>query len=549
MIEWISIRNLALVEKADIEFGAGFNVITGETGTGKSVIMSAISLLLGERAGKNVLRAGTERCEISAGISPAVKTQDLISPILKEADISDSEDNLLLLKRIITPSGARNFVNDSPVTLQTLKQLGDLLIDIHGPHEHQSLLKTSVQLKILDNFGNLEKLRKEVVSCWKELQDARKKSEELEKNLPSAIEAEHLKTIISSIETAALQENEDNIVNEKHKLAANARDILETSGNSLMILNEAEDSIADKLATLRRGLATFEKLKLKKTEDFLKRCDELTESCRELAVDIESFSAKIDINENEFLLLEERLGIIQNLKYKYGPTLEDVLKTAEDARRKIDEVENVEELRTVLRTAEKNAEKKLYKAAVELSKRRKEVAAQFAKFVEKSLINLGFLQAGFHVDFSEINPGQNGLDAIEFMFSANPGEPKNPLRKVASSGEISRVMLSLKTVLADADSVPILVFDEIDVNIGGKTAVTVGQELKKLSKTHQLFCISHLPQVAAAADQHYKVDKTVHDNRTLSNIELLDKRDRKEEITRMLGGGKAAGIHAEELLA
>ena len=548
MIEWITIQNLALVEKADIEFGPGFNVITGETGTGKSVIMSAISLLLGERAGKNILRTGTDRCEISSGITLTGTVKKLVAAILSDADIAENDDSSLLLKRIITSSGARNFINDTPVTLQTLKQLGDLLIDIHGPHEHQSLLKTSIQLDILDSYGNLAALRARTESCWSELQTAKKELEDLERDLPSAIEAEHLKTILTSIETAALQEDEDKIINDKHKLAANARDILEISRNSVMILNESEESIADKLASLRHGLAAFEKLELKEAGDFLKRNDELIESCRELAFDIESFAGGIELDERGFAALEERLSVIQNLKRKYGPTLKDVIKTAEDARKKLDEVENFEDIRSTLRAKEKSAVAKLKTAADKLSEKRKDVSAKFAKQVVKSLKTLGFLKAGFHVEFAYAAPSARGSDAIEFMFTANPGEPPHPLRKVASSGEISRVMLSLKTVLADADSVPILVFDEIDVNIGGKTAVTVGQELKALSKTHQLFCISHLPQVAAAATRHYKVDKAVQNGRTMTSVVLLEQNQRKKEISRMLGGSKAADNHAEELL-
>lgn len=548
MIEWISIRNLALVEKADIDFGSGFNVITGETGTGKSVIMSAISLLLGERAGKNVLRSGASKCEISAGLNLSGRVKEQVAAILEETAIDNSGDEQLLLKRIITPSGARNFINDSSVTLQTLSQLGDLLIDIHGPHEHQSLLKTSVQLDILDNFGNLGKLRDKTAACWQNLQKAQNELDELEKNLPSAIEAEHLKTIVQTIETAAIQENEDEDINERHKLAANSRDILETSRNAMLLLNESEESIADRLGDVRRSLDNLDKLELQEVSDFIKRCDDLIEASRELAFDIESFAGKIELDEREFSELEERLATIQSLKRKYGPTLEDVFKTAEEARKKLDEVENFDDIRTDLQNKVKQAEKELLKEGKALSTKRQEIAAKFAKQVEKSLKTLGFLKASFQVDFSEIEPGAKGLDAVEFMFSANPGEGMNPLRKVASSGEISRVMLALKTVLADADSVPILVFDEIDVNIGGKTAVVVGQELKKLSNTHQLFCISHLPQVAAAADQHYKVDKAVKSGRTLTSVDLLSDSERQEEIARMLGGGKAATQHAEELL-
>ena len=548
MIEWISIRNLALIEKADIDFGSGFNVITGETGTGKSVIMSAISLLLGERAGKNIMRAGAVKCEIASGINLTGEIKNHVAAVLQEDGLVNPEDEQLLLKRVITSSGARNFVNDSPVTMQTLKTLGDLLIDIHGPHEHQSLLKTSVQLDILDNFGTLADLREKTAACWQNLQQARKELDDLEKNLPSAVEAEHLKTILQAIETADLREDEDEEINEQHKLAANSRDILETSQAVMQQLNEDEDSIVDRLGSVRRAMVGLDKLELKEISDFSRRCEELINASRELAFDIEHFAGKIELDEEKFAELEERLTVIQSLKRKYGPTLADVFKTAEEARKKLDEVENFEDIRNTLNEQVKQAKQKLRKAAGELSAKRKETAAKFASQVENSLKTLGFMKAGFRIDFAETEPGAKGMDTIEFMFSANPGEGMNPLRKVASSGEISRVMLALKTVLADADDVPILVFDEIDVNIGGKTAVIVGQELHKLSKTHQLFCISHLPQVAASADQHYKVDKTVQSGRTLTTIKLLDNNERQEEIARMLGGGKAAERHAAELL-
>lgn len=549
MIEWISIRNLALIEKADIDFGSGFNVITGETGTGKSVIMSAISLLLGERAGKNIIRTGAAKCEISTGINLKGEVKKHIASILQENGLANTEDEQLLLKRIITATGSRNFINDSSVTLQTLKKIGDFLIDVHGPHEHQSLLKTSIQLDILDNFGNLQALRGKTAQCWQKLQNAKQKLDDLEKNLPSAIEAEHLKTILQAIETADIKENEDEITTEQHKLAANSRNILETSQTALQQLNESEDSIADRLGDVRRLLSNLENLELKEVTEFIKRCDELIEAARELSFDIEHFSGKIDLDEERFAELEERLAVIQNLKRKYGPTLDEVLKTAEDARKKLDEVENFEDIRNSLTAQVEKENSELQKAAAELSSKRKQIAAKFAKQVETSLQTLGFIKAGFMVEFAKKDPDAKGMDIIEFMFSANPGEGRNPLRKVASSGEISRVMLALKTVLADADDVPILVFDEIDVNIGGKTAVIVGQELKKLSNTHQLFCISHLPQVAAAADQHYKVDKSVKSGRTMTMIKSLDNTQRQEEITRMLGGGKAADKHAAELIS
>lgn len=548
MIEWLSIKNLALVEKADIEFCSGFNVITGETGSGKSVIMSAISLLLGGRAAKNIVRSGCDKCEISAGIVLKEEIYTLIAGILDNSGISYDSGEELLLKRTITQTRSRNFINDTPVALQTLKQLGDLLVDIHGPNEHQSLFKASIQLDILDKFANLADLRKSTEECWCNLQAAKLKLEELDKDIPSVIEAEHLKVILDTIESAELEENEDVIVNEKHKIAANARDIVTTSQNAMAILNESENSVSDKLSELHRTLLEIDKLDIKEVEEFISRCDLLIENCRELSIDIESFSSKIDLDETDFDALETRLATIQNLKRKFGPALSDIAKTAAEAKEKLDKVDHFDELRSSLQADIVLAEGQLLKIASQLSVKRKESASKFSKLVEKSMKKLGFLKAGFSVDFSEVMPTMSGMDSIEFIFSPNPGEPANPLRKVGSSGEISRIMLALKTVLADADLIPILIFDEIDVNIGGKTAVTVGEELSALSKSHQLFSISHLPQVAAAADSHYKVDKEISKGRTRTTITLLSTGERKSELARMLGDGEAAHNHAKDLL-
>jgi len=548
MIEWLSIKNLALVERADIEFCSGFNVITGETGSGKSVIMSAISLLLGGRAAKNIVRSGCDKCEISAGIVLKDDIYTLVAGILDNSGVSYDSGEELLLKRIITQTRSRNFINDTPVALQTLKQLGDFLVDIHGPNEHQSLFKASIQLDILDKFANLADLRKSTEECWYNLQAAKLKLEELDKDIPSVIEAEHLKVILDTIESAELEENEDVIVNEKHKIAANARDIVTTSQNSIAILNESENSVSDKLSELHRTLLEIDKFDIKEVEEFILRCDLLIENCRELSIDIESFSSKIDLDETEFDALETRLATIQNLKRKFGPTLSDIAKTATEAKDKLNKVDHFDELRCSLQADIVLAENLLLKIASQLSVKRKEATLKFSKLVEKSMKKLGFLKAGFSVDFIEVVPTMSGIDSIEFIFSPNPGEPANPLRKVGSSGEISRIMLALKTVLADADLIPILIFDEIDVNIGGKTAVTVGEELSALSKSHQLFSISHLPQVAAAADSHYKVDKEISKGRTRTTITLLSAGERKSELARMLGDGEAAHNHAKDLL-
>jgi len=548
MINWLNIKNLALVESAEIEFTEGFNVITGETGAGKSVIMGAISLLLGERAGKSIIRKNSSKCEICAGISLTGKIAEKVTEILKTADINIEENEEILIKRVVTQSTSRNFINDTPVVLQTMKKLGDLLIDIHGANEHQSLLKSSVQLGILDSYG---KLKKDVKKCYDthcELRNLQNKLEDLKQNIPSPIEAEHLKSIISTIENANINIEIDSQLNERHKKAAHSKEIIEISEISDQIISESETSIINQLCELRKVLQPLNKLEIQESETLLEQCDIITETTKDLLFDIESLASKIDIDEAEFIQMEERLQTLQSLKRKFGPTLDDILKTADQANAKLANLENFSFVCEELEEKCKKTNDSLKMHAKALTKKRKKISEQFSNKVVKELKKLGFPKADFTVQFNQTTPGPKGADSIDFLFSANPGIEPAPLKKVASSGEISRVMLALKTVLADSDSVPILIFDEIDVNIGGETASIVGSELKKLGKTHQLISISHLPQVAANADSHFKVEKFVNNNMTFTKITPLNIEDRKIEITRMLGGSNAATNHAKELL-
>ena len=546
MIDLIKIRNLALVEESEIEFCKGFNVITGETGAGKTVLMKALALLLGERADKNIIRNGEKKCEISALINLDEDSTSALNDILEDSGIPF--DSSLIIRRIITLSTSRNFINDSPVTLQTLKRIGDLLIDIHGPYDHQSLLKNSHQLDILDVYGSLQNDKKTLKQAWNNFIKASNELDELEKDLPSPIEAEHLRTIVETIKNAALTENEDVIINEKHKIMSNSREIIDSLNASVMVLNESENSVANQLADTRRNLSNLLKLEIEQLNEFIKECDRIMDAVRELALDIESYSSNMNVDEAEFLEIENRMALIQTLKRKYGRTFEEIENTRQEAEKKLDKLDNFEFLMQRLKATKEETYNLYLKKANALSKKRKKVAFNLNKEIISELKSLGFLQADFDIAFSAATSSTNGIDSIEFMFSANPGEILNPLKKVASSGEISRVMLALKTVVANADSIPILVFDEIDVNIGGETASVVGEKIKYLSNSHQLLCISHLPQVAAYAENHYKVEKHIENARTVSRIKLLDKKERIEELTRMLGGGSAAEVHAKELL-
>ncbi len=548
MIEWIRIRNLALIEEAEIEFKPGFNVITGETGAGKTILIGAIGMLLGERADKGAIRTGCDSCEICMSFNLPSRMRKPVLEILDGAGLPPPEDSTIQVRRTITASSSRNFVNDSPATLQTLKNLGNILIDTHGPHEHQSLLRQSVQLELLDRYGDLEKLTSESTSIFSDLKKTRLEREELEKGIPSSSEAEHFRFIVSEIGKAGVNPEEEEELVTRHRLASNSHDILETAQNAVGMLKESEGSLTDRISEIYRVIHGFEGADPEMAAKFLKQCESLTENANELAEGIQRYTGNIELDEKEFTELEERLRIIQNLKRRYGPTLADVIKSAENARKKLDEFENFESIRNSFVEKEKSLSDKLLKKCSEISKKRREISAKFAKKVCAELRKLGFARSDFTVDFKQIEPGPSGFDVVDFIFSPNPGETAKPLREIASSGEISRVMLALKTVLSAADSIPVLVFDEIDVNIGGETAMIVGQELKGLGDSHQVLCISHLPQVAACADTHYSVEKSVAKGRTFTAISVLTGADRKSEIARMLGGGKAAEKHAEEML-
>lgn len=549
MLEWVTIKNLALIEKADIEFENGFNVVTGETGAGKSVLLGTVSLLLGERADKGAIRTGAERCELIAGISlPEYLPEDFYT-VLNEAGIElEHGDNSLQLKRVISQTRSRNFINDTPVTLQTLKTVGDFLIDVHGANEHQSLLKQSTQLRMLDRYAHNEELIGNCATVCDKLGELRHKREELFSNLPSPVEVEHLRMIVEEIEKIAPQPDEDKEISERHRLAANSKQILELTSTSVAMINESENSAIDFMAGIYRTISDLNSIDPENTGAFLEVCDRITEQLNELSCDIERYGSRVELDEEEFQQLEERLGELQRLKRRYGPSLEHVIESLEQTQERITRFENSEKLRMELDKQEQILLEELRQAAETLSTQRLKTAQSLSSAITEKLKTLGFFKCNMQIEFSAIPPGRNGMDKIDFIFAPNPGELPQPLRNIASSGEISRVMLALKTVLAEADAIPILVFDEIDANIGGETAVKVGNELKKLSEHRQILCISHLPQVASMGTAHYLVSKEVINDRTSTSITRLEGYEREKEITRMLGGSKAAGNHARELL-
>ena len=549
MLKWMHIENLALVERADMEFGPGFNVISGETGAGKSVIMGGVGLLLGERADKSMIRIGETRCEISGEFQPDEQSAAAILPLLEDAGIAVREDNSLLVRRVITASSSRNFLNDSPVTLQILHAIGERLVDIHGANENQHLLKVRNQLDMLDHFGKLGAERAETRRIWQALTSLRQEREQFAASMPSAEETARFRRDAAEIEKAAPEPGEDDALAEKHALAAHSKTLIELAMSAANALSECEDSIQDRLGAVRRVLADMEKCDPNGAGKFLLALDQTASAVSDLSGSLSDYAAEVEIDEGAFQAMEERLHVLQTLKRRYGPTLEDVLGHLDTLRDRIDAYDNAEQRRQEFDRREKELLAELDRACAVLGGKRKTAGSVIARKTAAELRKLGFKKAEFAVELSPAEPGADGADKVEFMFSANPGVPAMPLRDVASSGELSRVMLALKTVLAEADFIPILIFDEIDANIGGETATKVADEIALLAANKQILCISHLAQIASRASVQFNVSKESQGEATFTHIRRLDHAGRVKEIARMLGGGDAAAKLAAKMLA
>ena len=508
MLKWMRLKNLALVDKADMEFGPGFNVITGETGAGKSVIMGGVGLLLGGRADKSAIRIGTDRCEVSGEFVFDKNSAPRVGAILEEAGIEPDSMESLLVRRVITASSSRNFINESPVTLQILHRIGELLVDIHGANGSHQLLKNRTQLETLDRFGKLD----------------------------------------AELARVAPAPGEDAELEARHSIAAHSKSIIEITLSAANALSECEDSLADRAGQVRRMLGDLEKFDPDHAEQFIAEMEEITARIVSLSGDLAGHASDVEIDEGEFMAMEERMRVLQTLKRRYGPALDDVIAHLSFLRSKIDAYDNSEAIRAQFERKERELQKRLHEACSTLSAARKKAGAAIAKAIAAELKKLGFKRSGFDVAFSETEESGDGADRVEFLFTANPGVPLMPLREVASSGELSRVMLAVKTVLAEADSIPILIFDEIDANIGGETASRVGQEIAALADRKQILCISHLPQVACCASVHFMVSKESAADVTTTSVSRLDTKSRIGEIARMLGGGELAEKHAAAML-
>ncbi len=549
MLNWLSVQNLAIVEEAEIEFGPSFNVITGETGAGKSVIMGALGLLLGNRADKSAIRIGADHCEISAGFTLAPGALPGLRSFLAENSlVREDEPDGILVRRVITHSSSRNFVNGSAVNLNVLRAIASAMVDVHAANENAAILDSANQLDVLDRFAGLQDERNDVRQRWERLASVRQEKEAFAVSLPSPEEAARLRRDCEEIERAGVRPGEDDELTARHDLAANSRSVIELASQVCGGLTDGEDSISQRFADCRRILRGLERIVPEKAESFLAALDGAKDAVDELSSDLATFASEVDVDEREFQEMEERMRLLQTLKRRYGPTLDNVLAHLEHVRERVAAFDDAELRRVEFEKQEAEALEQYRAAAARLGEKRRAAAEKLEDALSKETRKLGFLKAAYQLDFSGAKEGPLGTDAVTFLFSANPGVPMIPLRDVASSGEVARVMLAVKTVLAEVDEIPVLVFDEIDANIGGETACRVGEELALLGRCKQIISISHLAQVAVCADTHFRVSKRVVDGRTLSGIRRLDDAARVKEIARMLGGGESASAHAENML-
>ena len=551
----LRIKNLALVPDLTLELAPGYNAITGETGAGKSVIIGALNLVLGERADRTLIRSGADSCTVEA-VFNTVKLPDLTA-FLEQNGLEPCEDHQLVLKRTFTAAGAnRQFVNGSPATLAVLGSLGQWLVDMHGPHDHQSLLHAAKQLEILDAYGELTKTRAAFAEkCSRRTELLREKSELIIDERTYAQQLDLLRFQVKEITGAKLVPGEEAQVEGDYARASNAARLIELAQSALLGLSEDESSMLTQAGTIGRSLQELARLD-PGAENISELHAQLVSNIRDLQRELSHYADAIEIDPARLHELEQRVDVIQSLKRKYGATLDEVIAFGNDARQKLQALESRDTELERLNHELLKLEDDLWNAGVELASARKKVIPKLSKAVAKQLGDLGFKQSSLDVQLTTVPRAKafegsihlSGFDTVEFLFAPNPGEPSRPLRAIASSGELARVMLALKTVLAAQDSIPVLVFDEVDANVGGETAAAVGEKMRQIGSQRQVFCITHLAQVAAAASTHYVVSKEVSDGRTVSTIRPLDAKARVTEITRMLGGGDAAKKHAEALL-
>jgi DNA repair protein RecN (Recombination protein N) len=544
MLTLLKIRNLALVDELAWELGSGLISVTGETGAGKSVIVGALKMILGERADKGLIRTGEDTCTIESVFD--LKDASEINAILEEGGLEPCEDTQIIIRRSIGTSANRQFINDSPVTLTLLKKVGERLVDLHGPHDHQSLLSQERQLAMLDAYAGTDSTLTEYRTAYRTW---REKSQELEEiqnaSDASEQELELLRYQLEEIASAKLTAADGDDLQERYHRSSNSTRLVELAAQAVSALTD-DDGILSRVSDLQRLVRDLEKYDPSISEK-LSSLETASIELQDLEATLTDYTEELDIDPSEAASIEERVNAVESLKRKYGPAIEDILSREATIAERLDNIDNRSEKIEALTVALAETRNELETIAKKLSAARKKSAPKLAKDIASQLKELGFKQSSFEVDLTAVkDPTLHGLESCNFLFGPNPGEPLHPLRQIASSGEISRVMLAVKSSLAEQDSTPLMVFDEIDANVGGEIARAVGKKMALLGQLHQVIAITHFPQVAAIAAHHFVVEKEVSSGRTRSKLYPVEGEKRINELVRMLGGG---GKQARDMAA
>ncbi len=561
MLKELNIKNIAIIDQLRVEFAPGLNVFTGETGAGKSIVVDALNLALGERASADLIRTGCQEAVVEAAFELNGRGTAEITALLSEQGIEVNPGEDLIVRRVLSSSGKNKvYINGSLANLNTLTALGAILADIHGQHEHQSLLSLERQMEMLDSFGGLSELRGALSDAYHRLQDARKELAELEAGERDRAQREDmLRFQKNEIEAAMLKPGEDGDLANEQKLLANSEKIAGLSHAADEALYSSENSVLTglkKAMTNLRDIAAIDN----RLAPVLELCEAGRAQIEEASREVSAYAGRVEFDPDRLEQIGDRLDLVQKLKKKYGSTIDEIIEFGKRASAELERMERSTDEIERLRKEIHSIKSGLTAKAQELTKKRGAASRVLEKKIEVELSHLGMKKATFTVKITQ-EPGQDtlnghklgprGADHVEFLISANPGEEPKPLVKIVSGGELSRIMLALKTILMEGDSIPTLVFDEVDAGIGGAVAEEVGKKLRRVAAKRQVFCITHLPQIASMATSHYGVSKSVKKDRTNTEVRLLEKKDRVDEIARMLGGKiitEATLKHAEEMI-
>jgi DNA repair protein RecN (Recombination protein N) len=550
MLTELRIRNFAIIESLSLPLSGGFNVLSGETGAGKSIIVGALGFLLGERGSSDLIRTGADKATVEGVFD--IGSYPSIAALIDERGI-DTDDGTVVLKREISNAGrGRAWANGSPVTATVLGEIGRMLVNLHGQHEAQTLLDADSQRQILDTFGASTSQAGAVREAYVELSRIRREIAQLSTRRSDAERrADYLRHVAREIEDARLIAGEDTRLEDEARVLENADELRTISEGAGALLSDDEAGIIERLGHVSRALGNLQRIDpaaAKLQETF----DSGFYALEELSRAVDDYTRSVELDPDRLEIVRRRRDLIFGLVKKYGPSLDDVIETGRQSRAELDLVDSGSFDLAQLEAQKKSASETLASAATKLSSMRASAAKKLSKAVDPVLPELGMTGGRFTVLLNgKPAPDENGSEDIEFRVALNVGHDARPLARVASGGELSRVMLALKTILARADSVPTLVFDEVDAGIGGKVGLQVGDTLRRVAQHHQVFAISHLPQIAARAHNHIVVAKAAKGGVTTADVAVLEGSHRVVEIARMLGGdpdSKVSRAHARELL-